>query len=97
MTVREEERSLLLDRVRPAILIPLLVFPVAAIVAIAIGMLLHLVKDFTCDEVCEHARSLHQATGPLAEFGTPVVALILVVIITAAGFIASGMGPKEPA
>jgi di/tricarboxylate transporter len=86
-----------LDRVRSAILIPIIVFPCAAVVAIAIGLLLHLVKDITCDEVCEEAQRAHQAVAFLGAFATPLVALLLVVIITAAGFVISGLGPKEHA
>jgi hypothetical protein len=56
------------QRARTAILIPLVVFSAAAVIAIAIGLFLHLVPH---------------GSAPLA-------ALILVVIITAAGFVASG-------
>ncbi|HZT06799.1 MAG TPA: hypothetical protein VFC51_07185 [Chloroflexota bacterium] len=68
-----------MERVRTAVLIPLVVFPSAAVVAILIGVMLHIVK------------SNAEAIMPpgLADFATPVVALILVVLITAAGFIAS--------
>ena len=74
-----------MDRVRSAITLPIIVFPAAAIVAIAVGMLLHLVKNVT------------EETGsqPLMEFGTPFVALLLVLIVTAAGFIAAGTGDDD--
>ena len=50
---------------------------------LGVGMLLHLVHDVT----------EHSAIGV---YGTPLVALILVVAVTAAGFIASGAAGPEP-
>jgi hypothetical protein len=58
------------QRARTAILIPLVVFSAAAAVAIAIGMLLHLVPHGSA----------------------PAIALLLVLLITAAGFVTSARG-----
>ena len=86
-----------MDRVRSAFFVPLIILPIVAIAAVGIGMFLHLVEDITCDEACMQAHSAHQAVSPAAEFGTPFVALVLVVIITVAGLLISGMRTKEPA
>jgi hypothetical protein len=61
-----------MDRARPAVLIPLGVLILVGVVAVAIGMFLHLVHDMT------------HGMGALAEFMTPLAALVLVVIVTAA-------------
>src|SRR5688500_7316497 len=79
-----EEPSL--DRVRSAIVLPLVVFAVAAVIAIGIGMLLHFVEGIVHD--------MH--LGEIGAYVTPLVALLVVVAVTAAGFIASGMGPAAP-
>ena len=68
-----------MDRIRTAVAIPVVVFAIAAAIAISIGMLLHLVRDTA-------EASMPRGT---AEFATPVVALLLVLLITIAGFIAS--------
>jgi CHASE2 domain-containing sensor protein len=57
-------------RARTAIVLPVIVFAIAAVIAIAIGILLHQVPHGW----------------------PPVVALVLVLIVTAAGFIASYAG-----
>jgi len=74
-----------LDRVRSAITLPVIVFSVAAVIAIAIGMLLHLVRDLA-----------EESQSPLEVYATPIVALILVLVITVGGFIASGMAGPAP-
>lgn len=62
-----------MDRLKTAISIPLIVFPVAAVIAIAIGLLL--------------------LNLPRSEEGqrllAPLVALGMVIVATAAGFVAS--------
>jgi hypothetical protein len=80
-TVREESR---VDRVRTAIVFPIVVFAVCAAIAIGVGMLLHLVHNVS-----------HGSGSPfIEEFATPLMALALVLAVTAAGFIASaGAGP----
>ena len=73
-----------MDRVRPAIFIPFGVFLVVAVIAVAIGAFLHFVESST------------HSMGAIAEYTTPLAALIMVVVVTAAGFIAAGGGPSEP-
>jgi len=73
-----------LDRVRPAIFIPLGVLIIVAVVAVGIGAFLHFVESST------------HSMGAVAEYTTPLAALVMVVIVTAAGFIAAGAGPSEP-
>jgi len=75
-----------LDRVRAAILIPIGVFVVVAGIAIGVGTLLLNVHDI----------AHHSAPHDLAPLITPLVALVLVVIITASGFIASAMAGPAP-
>jgi hypothetical protein len=74
-----------MDRARPAVLIPLVVLIFVGAIAVAIGMFLHFVEGST------------HGMGALAEYTTPLAALVLVVIVTAAGFIADSMAPREPA
>ena len=64
------------DRIKTAVVLPLIVFPVAAVVAIAIGVLL-----------LQLPRKID--AGGLEVPLAPLVALTLVVVVTAAGFIAS--------
>jgi hypothetical protein len=71
-------------RARLAVLIPLVVFAIGAVVAIAIGMLLHLFP-----------KAVH--LGDLEIPVAAVVALVLVVAITAAGFIADSKAPRPGA
>ena len=70
-----------IQRVRLAVLLPLVVFAVAAAVAIAFGWLLHQVPE----EI--PLGGLHVPIPPL-------VALALTLGITAAGFIVSARGDK---
>lgn len=68
-----------IPRIRMAVLLPLVVFPVAAAVAIAFGWLLHQVPEDV----------------PFGSLHVPIptlVALVFVLAITAAGFIASARG-----
>jgi hypothetical protein len=72
-----------LDRIRTAIVVPAAVFAVCAALAIGVGMLLHLVHDISEET-------------PLGVYGTPLAALVLVLVVTAGGFIASGAAGPEP-
>lgn len=72
-----------MDRIKTAALIPLVVFPSAAAVAIFIGWLLHQVQSFV-------AKPLESSVGPqVASLVTPAFALLLVCLVTAAGFVAA--------
>ena len=62
-----------MGRFREAVLLPFMVFPAAAIIAIAIGWLLHQVpRQFA-----------------------PAVALVLVIVVTAAGFFFSSRAGND--
>jgi len=74
-----------LNRVRSAITLPIIVFPLAAVIAIGIGMFLHLVRDLAME-----------SHSPLEVYATPIAALILVLVITIGGFIASGLAGPSP-
>lgn len=68
-------------RAKVAVIIPVVVFAAAAVVAVAVGMLLLQIPK---------AMHLGSAEVPIA----PLVALVLVIIITAAGFIADSRAPN---
>ncbi|MBM2812199.1 MAG: hypothetical protein HW416_2958 [Chloroflexi bacterium] len=68
-------------RIRLAVLIPVVVFSAAAIAAIAVGVLLLQVP-----------KAIH--SGGIEIPIAPLVALVLVVVITAAGFIADSKTPS---
>jgi hypothetical protein len=78
-TVRE--RLVGVARAKVAVLIPVVVFVAATVVAIAVGMLLH-----------QFPKAIH--SGGVEIPIAPVVALVLVVVITAAGFIADSRAPS---
>ena len=62
-----------MGRVREAVLLPLMVFPAAAVIAIAIGVALHQVP----------------------RFWAPGLALLLTILVTAAGFIFSSRADRS--
>jgi hypothetical protein len=62
-----------MGRLREAVLLPLMVFPAAAVIAIAIGWLLHQVPRFYA----------------------PGVALLLTILVTAAGFFFSSRADRR--
>ena len=62
-----------MGRLREAVLLPLMVFPAAAVIAIAIGVLLHMVPRFYA----------------------PGVALLLTILVTAAGFFFSSRADRS--
>jgi hypothetical protein len=62
-----------MGRVREAVMLPLIVFPAAAVIAVAIGWLLHQVPRFYA----------------------PGLALLLTVLVTAAGFFFSSRADRR--
>jgi hypothetical protein len=74
------------DRVRTAFTIPIVVFSAAAAIAIGVGYFLKWV----------HAIGHSMPNHDFGVLLTPLVALVMVIVVTAAGFIASGKAGPEP-